>query len=203
MTLREALANSVNVIAGRMTISEMAPPGQVIRFAKKMGINSPLQPYPSIALGTSEVQPLELTSAFGTIANNGVQVSPIAILKIEDRNGIIIDQFTPEYKEAISQHTASMLANMMQDVVNYGTGAGIRKWFHRPAAGKTGTTQNFSDAWFVGFTPQLAAGTWVGFDDHRVKFTSWYGQGAKAAGPIWAQVHGRDIQRIRPSAEIF
>ena len=186
ITLREALANSVNVIAGRMTISDIAPPYQVVRVAKKMGINSPLQPYPSIALGTSEVSPLELTSAFGTMDNNGVHVDPISILKIENRNGIMIDQFNPEYNEAISPQTASVITDMLQGVVNYGTGAGLRKWFHRPAAGKTGTTQNFSDAWFVGYTPQLVAGCWVGFDDHRVKFTNWYGQGAKAAGPIWA-----------------
>jgi penicillin-binding protein 1A len=187
MTLREALANSVNVIAGRMTISEIAPPYQVVKVAKKMGINSPLQAYPSIALGTSEVSPLDLTSAFGTMDNNGVHVSPISILKIENRNGIMIDQFTPEYSEAISPQTASVITDMLQGVVNFGTGAGLRKWFHRPAAGKTGTTQNFSDAWFVGYTPQLVAGCWVGFDDHRVKFTNWYGQGAKAAGPIWAK----------------
>jgi penicillin-binding protein 1A len=186
MTLRQALANSVNVIAGRMTISDIAPPYQVSRVAKKMGINSPLQAYPSIALGTSEVSPLELTSAFGTMDNNGVHVDPISILKIENRNGIMIDQFTPEYNEAISSQTASVITDMLQGVVNYGTGAGLRKWFHRPAAGKTGTTQNYSDAWFVGYTPQLVAGCWVGFDDHRVKFTNWYGQGAKAAGPIWA-----------------
>ena len=74
---------------------------------------------------------------------------------------------------------------MMQDVVNYGTGAGLRRYFQYPAAGKTGTTQDFADAWFVGFTPKLVAGAWVGFDDHRVKFTNWYGQGAKAALPIW------------------
>ena len=187
MTLRQALANSVNVIAGRMTISDIAPPYQVVRVAKKMGVNSPLQPYPSIALGTSEVSPLELTSAFGTIDNNGVHVDPISILKIENRNGIMIDQFSPEYNEAISPQTASVITDMLEGVVNYGTGAGLRKWFHRPAAGKTGTTQNFSDAWFVGYTPQLVAGCWVGFDDHRVKFTNWYGQGAKAAGPIWAK----------------
>lgn len=187
MTLREALANSVNVIAGRMTISDIAPPYQVVKVAKEMGINSPLQAFPSIALGTSEVSPLELTSAFGTMDNNGVHVSPISILKIENRNGIVIDQFTPEYNEAISPQTASIITDMLEGVVNYGTGAGTRKWFHRPAAGKTGTTQNFSDAWFVGYTPQLVAGCWVGFDDHRVKFTNWYGQGAKAAGPIWAK----------------
>jgi penicillin-binding protein 1A len=187
ITLREALAFSVNVIAGRMTTSDIAPPNQVAKVAKKMGINSPLQAFPSIALGTSDVTPLELTSAFATIDNNGVHVTPISILKIEDRNGILIDQFAPEFSEAISPETASIIADMMQGVVNFGTGAGVRKWFHRPAAGKTGTTQNFADAWFVGFTPQLVAGCWVGFDDHRVKFTNWYGQGARAAGPIWAK----------------
>jgi penicillin-binding protein 1A len=187
MTLRQGLANSVNVIAGRLTIGEIAPPSQVVKFAKRMGIQSVLYPYPSIALGTSEVTPLELTSAYATFANNGVHFSPISIVRIEDKNGIVIADFLPEYKEALSAQTASIMTDMMQDVVNYGTGAGIRRYFHRPAAGKTGTTQDFADAWFVGFTPQLVGGVWVGFDDHRVKFTNWYGQGAKAALPIWAK----------------
>jgi len=187
MTLREALAFSVNVIAGRMTTSNIAPPSQVARLSKRLGITSTISQFPSIALGTSEVTPLEITSAFGTIANHGIHVNPIAVLKIEDRNGILIDEFVPEYSEAISRESAAILTDMMQDVVNYGTGAGVRRYFHRPAAGKTGTTQNFSDAWFIGFTPQIVAGAWVGFDDHRVKFTNWYGQGAKAALPIWAR----------------
>jgi penicillin-binding protein 1A len=185
ITLREALAHSINVVAGRMTISDIAPPSQVVKFAHKMGIESDLNPYPSIALGTSEVSPLELVSAYGTFANKGVHVEPISILRIEDRNGILIAEFAPEYTEAISPQTASIVTDMMQDVVNYGTGAGLRRYFQYPAAGKTGTTQDYADAWFVGFTPQLVAGAWVGFDDHRVKFTNWYGQGAKAALPIW------------------
>jgi penicillin-binding protein 1A len=187
MSLREALTNSVNVISGRLTISDYAPPSQVAGIARRLGIKSEISRYPSIALGTSEVTPLEITSAYATLANKGVHIEPIAILKIEDRNGMLIDQFVPEYSEAISPETATIITDMMQDVVNYGTGAGVRRYFHRPAAGKTGTTQNFSDAWFIGFTPQLAAGVWVGFDDHRVKFTNWYGQGAKAALPIWAK----------------
>ncbi len=186
MTLREALAHSINVIAGRLTISNMAPPAQVVKYAHKMGIESPLDAVPSIALGTSGVSPLEITSAYGTFANNGVHVNPISILKIEDRNGILIDKFVPDYQEAISPQTSSIMVSMMEDVINYGTGAGVRKYFQYPAAGKTGTTQNFSDAWFVGYTPNLVAGTWVGFDDHRIKFTSSYGQGASAALPIWA-----------------
>lgn len=185
-TMRWALAYSVNVIAGRMTISNIAPPAQVISIAKRMGINSKLDPFPAIALGTMEVSPLEITSAFGTIANKGVHVEPISILRIEDRNGILIEEFSPQSVQAISPQTASIMADMMQDVVNYGTGAGVRRYFQYPAAGKTGTTQKFSDAWFVGFTPDLVGGVWVGFDDHRIKFTNWYGQGAKAALPIWA-----------------
>lgn len=187
MTLRQALANSVNVIAGRLTIGAIAPPSQIIKIAKRMGIASDLNPYPSIALGTSEVTPLEMTAAFGTFANNGVYFSPISITRIEDKNGIVIADFLPEYREALSPQTASIVTDMLQDVVNYGTGAGVRRYFHRPAAGKTGTTQDFADAWFIGFTPQLVGGVWVGFDDHRIKFTNWYGQGAKAALPIWAK----------------
>lgn len=186
ITLREALAHSVNVVSGRMTISEVAPPAKVVKYAKRMGINSSLPAYPSLALGATEVTPLELTSAFGTLANNGVHVAPNSILRIEDKNGILIDQFIPEYSEAVSPQTAEIMTAMMQDVLSYGTGAGVGRYFHRPAAGKTGTTQDFADAWFVGYTPQLVAGVWVGFDDHQVKFTDWYGQGARAALPIWA-----------------
>ena len=203
VTLREALAKSINVIAGRMTISDIAPPAQVIKYAKKMGIESHLDPFPSIALGTCEVSPLEMTSAYGTIANHGVHVEPTAILKIEDRNGILIHQFTPEYTEAISPQTASIITSMMEDVINYGTGVRVRQYFHRPAAGKTGTTQDYSDAWFIGFTPQLVAGVWVGFDDHRVKFTSTYGQGAHAALPIWAMFMENTYKKIDMPLEYF
>ena len=187
MTMRNALAYSINVVAGRLTIGNIAPPKQVAAYAHRMGIESPLDPYPSIALGTSGVSPLELTSAYGTFADSGIHVSPISILKIEDKNGILIHKFVPSYTEAISPQTDSIMVSMLEDVINYGTGAGIRRYFQYPAAGKTGTTQNFSDAWFVGFTPQLVAGAWVGFDDHRIKFTSAYGQGARAAAPIWGK----------------
>ncbi|MDZ7624834.1 MAG: PBP1A family penicillin-binding protein [Ignavibacteriaceae bacterium] len=185
-TMRYGLAMSLNVITGRMTISEIAPPKQVVKIAQRMGIKSKIDPYPAIALGTSEVSPLELTSAFGTFVNKGVHIQPISILKIEDKNGILVDQFVPEYVQAITPQTASIMESMMMDVVNYGTGAGVRRYYQYPAAGKTGTTQDYSDAWFVGYTPEFVGGCWVGFDDHRVKFTGWYGQGARAALPIWA-----------------
>lgn len=185
-TLRWGLANSVNVIAGRLTITDMAPPYQVVKFAQRMGINSHMDSYPSIALGTVEVTPLEMVSAMGTFVNGGIHVDPISIIKIEDRNGVVIDEFVPESVQAISPQTSSIIVDMMADVINYGTGAGVRRYFQYPAAGKTGTTQKFSDAWFIGVTPDLVAGAWVGFDDHRVKFTNWYGQGGRAALPIWA-----------------
>jgi penicillin-binding protein 1A len=185
-TLRWGLQHSINVITGRMTISEIAPPDQVVKIAQRMGIHSNLEPYPSIALGTSEVTPLEMTSAYGTFANNGVHVEPVSIVKIEDQNRIAIDEFKPEYVQAISSQSVSIMVNLMEGVISDGTGIGVRSYYQYPAAGKTGTTQDFSDAWFVGFTPELVAGVWVGFDDHRVKFTDWYGQGAKAALPIWA-----------------
>lgn len=185
-TLRWGLANSVNVIAGRLTITDMAPPYQVVKFTQRMGIKSHMDSYPSIALGTVEVTPLEMVSAMGTFVNGGIHVDPISILKIEDRNGVVIDEFVPESVQAISPQTSSIIVDMMADVINYGTGAGVRRYFQYPAAGKTGTTQKFSDAWFIGVTPDLVAGAWVGFDDHRVKFTNWYGQGGRAALPIWA-----------------
>lgn len=202
-TLRYGLSHSLNVIAGRMTTSEIAPPSQVVKFAKNMGIESPLNPYPSIALGASEVTPLEMASAYGTLANNGVHVSPISILKIEDKNRILIDQFVPNYKEAISPQTASIVTNMMQDVINSGTGTGVRRYFQYPAAGKTGTTQDYADAWFAGFTPNLSAAVWVGFDDHRVKFTSSYGQGAKAALPVWAKFMENSYKQLNIPVEYF
>lgn len=203
MTFRRALALSVNVIAGRLTISDIAPPTQVIKYAKRMGINSQMSPYPSIALGTFEVTPLELTSGFATLANKGIYVSPISILRIENKNGMVLDEFKPEHREAISPQTAAIVVNMMQDVLNYGTGARARQFFHRPAAGKTGTTQDFADAWFVGFTPQLVGGVWTGFDDRRVRFNGWYGQGARASMPIWAKFMERAYKEINLPLEYF
>ncbi|MEE9449934.1 MAG: PBP1A family penicillin-binding protein [Ignavibacteriaceae bacterium] len=202
-TLRLGLAKSLNVITGRMTISEIAPPNQVVKIAQRMGIKSHLDPFPSIALGTSEITPLEITSAFGTFVNGGVHTEPISILKIEDKNGIIIEQFVPEVVQAISSETASIIVDMMKDVVAYGTGADVRRYFQYPAAGKTGTTQDYSDAWFVGYTPNLVGGVWVGFDDHRVKFTDWYGQGAKASLPIWAMFMEEAYKNLNIPVEYF
>jgi penicillin-binding protein 1A len=186
MTLREGLRHSVNLVSARLIIEGHVELWKVGRYAQQMGIKTKLDLVPSISLGTAEVSPLEITSAYATIVNRGIYNEPIAILKIEDKDGIVIDNFFPETQEAISAETAFLITDMMQDVVNRGSGARVRMYFNRPAAGKTGTTQAYGDAWFVGFTPQLAAGVWVGFDDRRVAFTGNYGQGSRAALPIWA-----------------
>ena len=203
MMLRTALANSVNVIAGRLTISDIAPPSQVVRYAAKMGIKSQLYAYPSIALGTSEVSPLELATAYATLADKGIYHAPIAVLRIEDRNGIVLEEYKTETWEAISPQTAALTVSMMEDVLAYGTGASARRVFHRPAAGKTGTTQDYADAWFNGFTPQLHGTVWVGFDDRRIKFTGWYGQGARAALPIWANFMAEVYNKLNLPLKYF
>lgn len=188
LTLREAIKNSINLVAGRLIIEGYVPLWQVGTYAHKMGIKYRLNLFPSIALGSSEVYPIELVSVFATIANKGIYNEPIAILSIEDNDGILVDSFTPQSREAISEETAYMITNMLETVVNEGTALRVRSIhnFHRPAAGKTGTNGDYKDAWFMGFTPQIAAGVWVGFNDQRISFTGSYGQGAKAACPIWA-----------------
>lgn len=187
-TLREALKQSINLIAVRM-IQQIAPPKEVAEYAKRMGIKSPIPPYESIALGTPEVSPLEMATAFGVYANEGVRVDPYGIIRIEDKDGNVIEQTVPEKSEVLSKETAYLMTNLLEDAVNDGTGIRVRNFllYHFPAAGKTGTTNDYGDAWFVGFTPHLAAAAWVGFDDHRIKFTTSDGQGGRAAAPIFGR----------------
>jgi len=186
VSLRYALAKSINVVAVR-TAMEIAPIDKVIDLVHNMGINSELPSYPILALGVGEVSPLEMTNAFGTFANEGIWVEPIAIKRIEDRNGNVIEEIIPETKEVLSEGVAYIISDMLEDVIDYGTGTSVRRFFHRPAAGKTGTSQNYTDSWFVGYTPQYVAGVWLGFDDARIKFGGAYGQGGRAAAPIWGR----------------
>ncbi|HMS64646.1 MAG TPA: PBP1A family penicillin-binding protein [Ignavibacteria bacterium] len=186
MTMRDGLANSVNVVAVR-TAMDLAPMDQVITLAHNMGVNEELPNVLSLALGVGEVTPLEMTNAFGTFANEGIWVEPVPIIKIEDRNGTIIEEIHPESKEVLSEETAYIVSDMLEGVIDYGTARSIRQYFHRPAAGKTGTSQSYTDAWFVGYTPQFSAGVWLGFDDARIKFGGAYGQGGRAAAPIWGK----------------
>ncbi len=186
MTLREGLKMSVNLVAVRV-IMEIAPKRQVIEYAKRMGISSPLPPYESIALGSADISPLEMTSAFGVFGNKGVLVEPISILRIEDKNGNLIEENFSAKREVLSDETAFIMTSILQDVVNGGTATRVRSYFSLPAAGKTGTTNEYADAWFVGYTPQISAGVWVGFDNKSVRFTNADGQGGRAAAPIWGR----------------
>ncbi len=185
MTLREALKYSVNVVSVR-AVQEIAPVNQVVDYAHRMGIATYLAPYESIAMGTSVVIPIQLVSAYGVFADEGILTKPIAILRIEDKNGNVIEEDHSQSSEVLSKQTAYLMTDMLRGVLTSGgTGTRVRSYFYLDAAGKTGTTQDFGDAWFVGYTPQLVAGVWVGFDDDRVHFTDWDGQGGRAAAPIW------------------
>jgi penicillin-binding protein 1A len=186
MTIREGLKKSVNLLAVR-AIMEIAPKRQVIQYAKRMGITSYLPPYESLALGTADISPLEMTSAFGVFANRGVRVEPVSLLRIEDKNGNVIEESTTDKREVLSEETAFIMTSMLQGVVDGGTATRVRNFFHLPAAGKTGTTDDYADAWFVGYTPQMVAGAWVGFDNKTVHFTNADGQGGRAAAPIWGR----------------
>jgi penicillin-binding protein 1A len=184
-TLRDALKYSVNVVSVR-AVQEIAPVNQVISYAHRMGITSYLAPFESIAMGTSVVTPMQLTSAYGVFAAEGILTKPIAIIRIEDKNGNVIEENHAQSAEVLSKQTAYLMTDMLRSVLTSGgTGERVRSYFYLDAAGKTGTTQEFGDAWFVGYTPQLVAGVWVGFDDDRVHFTDWDGQGGRAAAPIW------------------
>ena len=187
-TFREGLRKSMNLISVRMVQQDIAPADQVKQTAKRMGINTDIRAVDAIALGTSEVFPIEMVSAYSALSNMGVYSKPFAITKIEDRYGNIIKEYYPDRKEVLSEETAYLMTSLMQTVMDRGTG-GSARWkykFNRPAAGKTGTTQGWSDAWFVGFTPQIAAGCWFGVDDFKVPLGP--GQdGSRAALPAWAR----------------
>jgi penicillin-binding protein 1A len=189
LSLRQGLKNSVNTIAAR-AISELTSPREVIKWAHQLGIKSSLPEVYSLALGTCEVSPLEITAAFGCFPTEGIYSEPIAVTKVEDKNGKLIFQNRSASYEALKKESAYILTSMLEDVVNGGTAtSAIRNHYSFPAAGKTGTTQGMADAWFIGFTKQLVAGVWVGFDDLKVKFTSMvYGQGGRAAAPIWGRM---------------
>ena len=187
-TLREGLRKSMNLISVRMVQEDFAPSEQVKRTAQRMGISTDIRAVDALALGTSEVYPIEMVSAYAAYANKGVYSQPFAITRIEDRYGNVIKEYFPQQKEVLSEETAYLMTSLMQTVMDRGTG-GSARWkykFNRPAAGKTGTTQGWSDAWFVGFTPQITAGCWFGVDDFRVPLGP--GQdGSKAALPTWAR----------------
>lgn len=202
-TLKSALANSINTITARLM--DQVGPQPVVDMAKNLGIESEIPPVPAIALGTPDLSIYEMVAAYATFANKGVYTKPVMVMRIEDKNGTVLFQFTPETKDVLSEEVAYVTTNLLEGVTQGGSGArlrtvGVDKWnqvykevmtgypyaLTNPIAGKTGTTQNQSDGWFMGMVPNLVTGVWVGGEERATHFkTLAYGQGATMALPIW------------------
>jgi penicillin-binding protein 1A len=196
-TLRQALTVSSNRAAVR--VMQMVGIGTTQTYARRLGISSPLPAVPSLALGTGEVTLIDLTSAYGAFANNGIIAPHTLIARIEDRNGTVIWQSTQHRHpyRAIRPGTAYVMSSMLADVINRGTGARARtEGFKRPAAGKTGTTDDYADAWFVGYTPQLVAGVWFGYDEKKTIMNR--GFAATVAVPAWARFMIKATEGTKP-----
>ena len=187
VTLKWALAQSNNWISAYLM--NRFGPQAVISMARRMGVESPIDPVPAICLGVCDLKLIEMVGAMSTFANQGVYIKPMFITKIEDKNGNVIQRFAPEESEAMSEVTAYKMIELMKGVVQSGTGVRLRYMYklNNPIAGKTGTTQNQSDGYFMGITPDMTTGVWVGAEDRSVHFRSTeLGQGSHTALPIWA-----------------
>jgi penicillin-binding protein 1A len=202
-TLKAALANSVNTVTAQLI--DMVGPKPVVALVKNLGVNRDILEVPSIALGTPEINVYEMVGAYGAFANQGVYVKPVMVTRIEDKNGTVLYEYTPETKDIFSKDVAFAMIDLMKGVTEGGSGVRLRGSgsvnnqvykevvtgypyeFTNPIAGKTGTTQNQSDGWFIGMVPNLVTGVWVGGEDRATHFKSIaYGQGATMALPIWA-----------------
>jgi penicillin-binding protein 1A len=182
VTLRYALQQSINIPA--IKLLRKVGTSLVSSYARRMGIRSPIGQNLSIALGSSEVTLIELTSAYGVLANRGIRNDPLFILKVEDRNGTLLEKNTPRPTEVLSEETAAVVTSMMQSVMDHGTGSAARlRGFTLPAAGKTGTMDDYMDAWFEGYIPSMVCGVWVGFDQKKTIGPGM--TGARAALPTW------------------
>jgi penicillin-binding protein 1A len=184
ITLRYALQKSVNIPA--IKLLRKVGTSLVASYARRMGIHSEIGQNLSLALGSSEVTLIDLTAAYGVWANRGIRNDPLYVLKVEDRNGNVLEKNIPHPTEVLSEETAVVMTSMLESVMDYGTGASARAaGFTRPAGGKTGTTNDYTDALFVGFTPSLVCGTWVGYDVQQRMGSGM--TGSRAALPIWTE----------------
>jgi len=202
MSLKSALAGSVNSITAQLM--DKVGPRTVANMAKNMGITAEIPEVPSIALGTPDVNVYEMVGAFGTFANEGVYVKPVLVTRIEDKNGTVLYEYVPETKDVLSKDVAYATVDLLRGVVEGGSGSRLRNSYNKdtqmykeiitgypynlnnPIAGKTGTTQNNSDGWFMGMVPNLVTGVWVGGEERATHFKNiLYGQGASMALPIW------------------
>ena len=202
LSLKQGLAESVNTVTAYLM--KQVGPKPVIEMARNLGVEGEIPEQPAICLGTPDLSLYEMVGAYGTFANSGIYTEPTAILRIEDKYGVVLAEFNPMTHEVMSAETAYTSVNLLQGVTEYGTGIRLRTkygnysyindvvtgypyGFENPIAGKTGTTQNHSDGWFMGMVPNLVTGVWVGAEDRGAHFRSIaYGQGATMALPIWA-----------------
>lgn len=200
VTLKKALANSINTVSAKLI--DKVGPDAVVELTHKLGVKSEIPSQPSIALGAVEITVEDMVAAYSTFANEGVYIKPQFITRIEDKNGVVIYEPSPESHDVLNKDIAFAVIRLLEGVTEGGSGARLRTqggghgynrvtgypyMFTNPIAGKTGTTQNQSDGWFVGMVPNLACGVWVGCEDRSARFKGiTYGQGATAALPIWA-----------------
>jgi len=183
ITLRRALAGSRNVPA--VKLAEKVGISTVVDEAHRFGITTPLPPYLPLALGAADMKLLEHVSAFTVFPDDGIRIDPHMIRRVSSYDGALLEEAHPAIHEVISPDVARTMTAMLEEVIQFGTGIEA-KVLKRPAAGKTGTTQDYTDAWFVGFTPQITAGVWVGFDDKQNSLGKKE-TGARAALPIWTE----------------
>lgn len=193
-TLKEALFTSDNVVAVRL--NDMVGPSAAASYARRMGIESPLKPVLSLPLGTSEVTPLEMAGAYSTLANGGIKCEPYYISKVTDSSGRILEEYRPKPERALDEKTCYIITDMLTGVLKPGgTAPDVYNDIKRPAAGKTGTTENYRDAWFIGYTPDLAAAVYVGYDDK----SKGSGQtGSQAAAPVWSLFIKEALKDVPP-----
>ncbi|MES2565287.1 MAG: transglycosylase domain-containing protein [Bacteroidota bacterium] len=193
VTLRYALAGSINYVTA--WVMKQFGPDAVINLVRRLGITAPIEAVPSIALGTPDISVFEMVAANATFANKGTYIQPTFITRIEDKNGKVLEEFFPTTDEVFSEEKAYAMIQLMRGVVDRGTGSRLRSRYNlrNEIAGKTGTTQNNADGWFMGLTPELVAGCWVGGEERSVHFNSTNeGQGASMALPIW----GKFFQKV-------
>jgi penicillin-binding protein 1A len=200
VTLKQGLANSINTISAKLI--DKTGPEAVVELTHKLGVKSEIPAQPSIALGAVDITVEDMVAAYGTFANQGVYIKPQFITRIEDKSGVVIYEPIPESHDVLNKDIAFAVIKLLEGVTEVGSGVRLRtsgggsgdnRWtgypymFTNPIAGKTGTTQNQSDGWFMGMVPNLVTGVWVGCEDRSARFKSLtYGQGATAALPVWA-----------------
>ena len=192
ITLRRALADSRNVPAVRLLAEDGI--SNVIDLARRFGITSPLPPYLPLALGAADLTLIEHTSAFTVFPDDGIHIDPHFIRRVTSYEGATLEEDRPKITDVIPPDVARTMVAMLEDVVEFGTGVRAKE-LGRPSAGKTGTTNNFTDAWYIGFTPQITAGVWVGNDDKRISLGKKE-TGARAALPIWLEFMQQATQNM-------